>query len=59
MWWRGFQDSILKKHRDMDELRKIHPGIQSLEEWMVETGYDGTPKPLLKRFIDNKIGPGF
>jgi len=59
LWWPGFQDSVLVKHRDIKDLRRIHPGLQSLEEWMVETGYDGTPKPLLKGFIDSKIGPGY
>jgi hypothetical protein len=59
MWWPGFQESILLKHRDVEALRKIHPGLQSLEQWMVQTGYDGTPKPLLKGFIDNNMGPGF
>lgn len=59
MWWPGFQESILVKHRDIPELKKIYPGLQSLEEWMRETGYDGTPKPLLKGFIDSGIGPGF
>ncbi len=44
---------------DLGVLRKIHPELQSLEEWMREVGYDGTGKPLLKGFIDNGIGPGF
>lgn len=61
MWWPGLKESILLKleTRDMELLRRVHPGIQSLEQWMRETGYDGLPKPLLKGFIDNNIGPGF
>jgi hypothetical protein len=61
MWWPGFQTSQLKNLKTRDEvmLKKLHPGLQSLEEWMRETGYDGTPKPVLKGFIDAGVGPGF
>ncbi|KAH7308304.1 hypothetical protein BKA65DRAFT_469731 [Rhexocercosporidium sp. MPI-PUGE-AT-0058] len=59
MWWPGFRDSVLLPTRDLEALRVIHPGLQSLEEWMREVRYDGTGKPLLKGFIDNGIGPGF
>lgn len=61
MWWPGFQTSQLKNLNTRDEamLKRIHPGLQSLEDWMRETGYDGTPKPVLKGFIDAGVGPGF
>lgn len=61
MWWPGFQTSQLKNLKTRDEamLKRIHPGLQSLEDWMRETGYDGTPKPVLKGFIDAGVGPGF
>jgi hypothetical protein len=49
MLWAMLEDDHLRPTRDMDALKKIHPGLQSLEEWIRETGYDGTPKPLFKR----------
>ncbi|RDW56779.1 NmrA family protein [Coleophoma cylindrospora] len=57
MWWPGFQDSVLLKlgTRDLAELKRIHPDLQSLEDWMVETGWDGSAKPVLKGFIDGGI----
>lgn len=59
MWWAAFEDDILLNTRDLEELRAIYPGLTSAEDWMRKTGYDGTPKPLLKRYIDAKVGPGF
>ncbi|KAA1467692.1 NAD-P-binding protein [Dentipellis sp. KUC8613] len=38
-WWAAYRDDKLKK--DMDWLRKVHPGTLSLEKWMREVGYDG------------------
>lgn len=60
MWWPGFQDSLLLKlgTRDIPALKKVHPGLTSLEQWMVTEKYDGTAKPVLKGFIDGNIGPG-
>ncbi|KAH8652130.1 hypothetical protein BX600DRAFT_489432 [Xylariales sp. PMI_506] len=57
MWWPGFQDSVLLRlgTRDMEELRRIHPGLQSLEDWMTETGWDGSAEPVLKGFVDAGI----
>jgi hypothetical protein len=50
LWWPGFEDSILLKYgmRDMELLKSVHPGLQSLEDWIRSTGYDGTAKPLFK-----------
>lgn len=38
--------------RDMDGLKKIHPGLHTLETWMKEVNYDGVPKALLKNLED-------
>jgi len=49
-WWKCYEDDICK--RDMEFCRRIHPGLHNIESWIRETGYDGTPKPLLKRWED-------
>ena len=59
MWWPGLEDSILLPTRDMPALKRLYPGLHTLEEWMKETRYDGSPKPFLKGFMDNKVGPGY
>lgn len=38
--------------RNMEELIGVHPGLQSLEEWMRETKCDGIRQPLSKGMID-------
>ncbi|KAL8283219.1 hypothetical protein RQP46_005997 [Phenoliferia psychrophenolica] len=38
--------------KDIDGLRKIYPGMKTVEEWMRDTGYDGTPAMLLKATED-------
>ena len=55
MWWSGFQDNVLLETRDLEELKRIHPKLQSLEDWMNETGWDGTAKQVLKLLIDTGI----
>lgn len=57
MWWTGFQDSILKNvgTRDLSEMKRINPNLQSLEDWIRENRWDGTAKPVLKGFIDAGI----
>lgn len=57
MWWRGFQDSILLNagSRDFAELRRIHPNIQSLEDWIRDTKWDGQPRSVLKGLMDAGI----
>ncbi|KAM0255380.1 hypothetical protein ACHAQJ_005822 [Trichoderma viride] len=54
MWWPGFQESILmnKTPRDLKEMRRINPNLQSLEDWIRDTKWDGTAQPILKGFID-------
>ena len=38
--------------RDMVKLHKIHPGLRTLETWMRETQYDGTPKSVLLKGLE-------
>jgi hypothetical protein len=51
MTWAAWGEDVFVQ-RDFDALRKIHPGLESLEGWMKRTGYDGTEKPFLKLLID-------
>jgi hypothetical protein len=48
MWWRIYEDDLILPERDMDRLRKIHPGLRTLKMWMKEHSYDGRSKELLK-----------
>ncbi|KAF4783329.1 NmrA family protein [Colletotrichum scovillei] len=51
-WWRFWGEGIVNK-RDLELLDRIHPGrIRSLAEWMRKTGYDGSPRPVLKGVED-------
>lgn len=53
-WWRFWGDGIVGP-RDLKLLDRIHPGrIRSLKEWMVKTGYDGKPRPVLKNLEDSR-----
>jgi hypothetical protein len=36
----------------MEFCRRLHPKLQDIETWIRSTGYDGSPKPLLKTFVD-------
>ncbi|KAF8191659.1 NAD-P-binding protein [Mycena galopus ATCC 62051] len=40
-WWAVYRDNMIE--RDMDWIKSIHPGTQSTEMWMRETGYTGIP----------------
>ncbi|KAJ5899663.1 hypothetical protein N7495_004407 [Penicillium taxi] len=55
MWWRAYEDDLLISERNMEELKKIHPGLRSLEMWIKETKYNGDVRPLLKghRYIQD------
>ncbi len=57
MWWPGFQDSVLLKlgTRDLKALKQINPKMQSLEDWIRETGWNGEARAVLKGFIDAGI----
>ncbi|KAL7946120.1 NAD(P)-binding protein [Trichoderma barbatum] len=54
MWWPGFQNSILKNEgtRDLAEMKRINPNLQSLEDWMRDTKWDGTAQQVFKKFKD-------
>jgi len=49
-WWKLFEDDVCM--RDMEFCRRLHPKLQDIETWIRATGYDGSPKPLLKTFVD-------
>ncbi|KZT31874.1 NAD(P)-binding protein [Sistotremastrum suecicum HHB10207 ss-3] len=51
-WWSQFHDGILA--RDMSYLKSIHPGLRSIEAWMIENQYDGSYKPVLKNSAEGK-----
>jgi hypothetical protein len=57
MWWPGFQESILANlgTRDLKEMKRINPNLQSLEDWIRDNKWDGTAKQILKGFIDAGI----
>ncbi|KAG0287712.1 hypothetical protein BGZ98_004529, partial [Dissophora globulifera] len=57
MWWPGFQNSILMKHtdRNLDEMRKINPKLQTLESWMRDNNWKGEHREILKGFVDAGI----
>lgn len=48
-WEQNFRESFALwrdgayMKRDMDWIAKTHPGLMTLEKWMRETGYNGTP----------------
>ncbi|CAF0958263.1 unnamed protein product [Adineta steineri] len=45
-WWHIYHDDVLE--RDMKWIEKVNPERVTVENWMRQTGYDGTRKPLLK-----------
>lgn len=45
-FWRVLRDDIVQK--DMDWIRRIHPGTYSLERWMRENDYQGRTGAVLK-----------
>lgn len=41
-------DAILHSAPDLTERRILHPkGSRTVKQWMIETSYDGTSKPIL------------
>ncbi|CAF1035490.1 unnamed protein product [Adineta steineri] len=54
-WWRLYHDDIIK--RDMKWIEQVNPERVTVEDWIRKTGYDGTPKPLLKGVVDRFIRP--
>ena len=49
-FWNGWKDDIV--HRDMEWLKRIHPGVRNVESWMREHEYEGVRKGLLKNLED-------
>ncbi len=54
-WWRLYQDDIIE--RDMKWIEQVNPERVTVEKWMRQTGYDGTPKPVLKDVEDGWLTP--
>lgn len=52
MWWPCWEDGTLDNHRDMAELKNLHPGLQSFEGWVRETDWNGTARPFMKLLMD-------
>lgn len=49
-WWRLYHDDIIE--RDMEWIKKVNPERVTIENWIRQTGYDGTRKSLLKDVED-------
>ncbi|CAF1598585.1 unnamed protein product [Didymodactylos carnosus] len=49
-WWRIYHDDLIQ--RDMKWIEQVNPERVTVENWMRQTGYDGTRKPLLKDMED-------
>jgi hypothetical protein len=49
-WWRIYHDDLLQ--RDMKWIEQVNPERVTVENWMRQTGYDGTHRPLLKSVED-------
>jgi len=49
-WWHLYHDDIIE--RDLKWIEQINPERTTVENWMRQTGYDGTKKPLLKDVED-------
>jgi hypothetical protein len=49
-WWRLYHDDLIQ--RDMKWIEQVNPEHVTVENWMKQTGYDGTRKPLLKGMED-------
>ena len=59
LFWPGLENSILYERtpRDLEALKKILPGLESMEDWMKRVGFDGTGRGVLKGMIDAGVGP--
>ncbi|KAJ7172901.1 hypothetical protein C8R43DRAFT_842573, partial [Mycena crocata] len=49
-FWRILRDDVVQK--DMDWIRKVHPGTYTLERWMRENNYGGSSGSVLKNSHD-------
>jgi len=52
-FWRSWRDA--KVMRDMEFVKRIHPGTLSLDQWMREVGYDGSMRIGLKNMEDQTM----
>jgi hypothetical protein len=50
-FWKTFGDELVK--RDLDWVRSMHPGAQTLEDWMRENKYTGAEATVLKSREDH------
>jgi hypothetical protein len=51
-FFNGWRDDLIT--RDIAALRRIHPGLHTLESWMREVNYDGMHKSVLKNLEDGR-----
>lgn len=49
------RDDLVK--RDMDALRKIHPGTRDILTWMKETNYDGKMDRTVLKVAEDGYSP--
>jgi len=49
-FWSVWRDDIIA--RDMEWIKSVHPRTVTLEQWIRETGYDGSMSKLLKNTAD-------
>ncbi|KAJ7254242.1 NAD-P-binding protein [Mycena rebaudengoi] len=50
-FWKTFGDELAP--RDMDWIRSVHPGTQTLEDWMRDNNYTGSEGTILKSVEDH------
>ncbi|KAJ7129088.1 NAD-P-binding protein [Mycena filopes] len=51
-FWRVLRDDVVQK--DMDWIRRLHPGTYTLERWMRESGYGGRTGTVLKNVQEGR-----
>jgi len=52
-WWSQWRDDVIT--RDMDWIRRVHPGTMTVEKWMRANNYDGKQNyGLLKNSAEGK-----
>ena len=52
MWWPAFQHDLLPPTGDLAELKRSYPGLLSYEDWIRETGWDGSTGQFVMRLHD-------
>jgi hypothetical protein len=52
-WWSQWRDDVIT--RDMDWIRRVHPGTMTVEKWMRAHNYDGKQNyKVLKNSAEGK-----